>query len=63
MEQRIADQEEEIRKQDDTIQRLVREVTLLGQRSNFYRSEREFFKKTLCEVVPMIQLPDRPRSP
>ena len=62
MEHTITGQEEEIRKQESTNPRLTEEMRLLVGQREFYRAERDFYRKTLGEVG--IQLPTaRPSSP
>ncbi|KAE8152595.1 hypothetical protein BDV25DRAFT_127815 [Aspergillus avenaceus] len=63
MEQKIAAQQDEIRKQTEALQRQIQEIQRLSSECDFYRSERDFYREHVSRLVPPGQLPTRPASP
>ncbi|PWY93500.1 hypothetical protein BO94DRAFT_554263 [Aspergillus sclerotioniger CBS 115572] len=63
LEQKIAGQQDEIRKHTEAMQRQAQEIRSLIQERDFYRSERDFFREHVTRLVPAGQLPTRPASP
>ncbi|PYI04043.1 hypothetical protein BO78DRAFT_388820 [Aspergillus sclerotiicarbonarius CBS 121057] len=63
LEQKIAGQQDEIRKHTEALQRQAQEIRSLLQERDFYRSERDFFRDHVTRLVPAGQLPTRPASP
>ncbi|RAL05989.1 uncharacterized protein BO80DRAFT_86188 [Aspergillus ibericus CBS 121593] len=63
LEQKIAGQQDEIRKHTEALQRQAQEIRSLIEERDFYRSERDFFRDHVTRLVPAGQLPTRPASP
>ncbi|KAL5050769.1 hypothetical protein BDW71DRAFT_173156 [Aspergillus fruticulosus] len=60
MEQRIAAQQDEIRKLTETIHKQADELRVAVKRTDFYRSERDYFRD---QASRFAQIPARPTSP
>lgn len=63
MEQKIAAQQDEIKRQSETLVRKEEEIQALLKERDFYRSERDFYRESFSRSVPLSQLPNRPPSP
>ncbi|KAL6231494.1 hypothetical protein BDW75DRAFT_219922 [Aspergillus navahoensis] len=60
MEQRIAAQQDEIRKLTETVQKQADELRVAVEQREFYRSERDYFRD---QASRFAQIPARPTSP
>ncbi|KAL4899750.1 hypothetical protein BDW74DRAFT_107231 [Aspergillus multicolor] len=60
MQQRLANQEEEIRKLSQAVQKQADDLRVIVEQRDFYRSERDYFRD---EASRFAQVPARPTSP
>lgn len=63
MEKKVAAQQDEIRKQTETMQRQAEEIRTLMVERNHYRSERDFYREQASRALPQAQIMARPPSP
>ncbi|TQB67688.1 hypothetical protein MPDQ_004938 [Monascus purpureus] len=63
MEQKIAAQQDEIKRQSEALAQKEEEIKALLKERDFYRSERDFYRESFSRSVPLSQLPNRPPSP
>ncbi|KAH8428130.1 uncharacterized protein LDX57_005835 [Aspergillus melleus] len=61
--QKIAAQEDEIRKQSEALQRQAQDIRVVMQERGFYRPERDFYCDHARQLEPASQLLARPVSP
>ncbi|KAL4804270.1 hypothetical protein BDV18DRAFT_142840 [Aspergillus unguis] len=63
MEQKITSQQDEIRKHEETIQKLVDELRASREQREFYRSERDYFREQASHYVQISGRPSSPQPP